>query len=77
MSAISFRLTSGEISSEKDSTRHKTSIMAMLQAFVLIVLGMGVQCQTEYEDRHGMDMNISEQRQCYVFGQCQVMNISL
>ena len=71
---FSSRLASGEISFEIDSTRRKISMTAMLQALkiVLIVFGVGVQCQTEYEDRDGKDMSISEHRQCYVFGQCQV-----
>ena len=51
--------------------------MAMLHAFkiVLIVSVVGVQCERNY-DRDGKDMSISERRQCYVYGQCQVMNIS-
>merc|ERR1712241_1035879 len=57
--------------------RRKISMTAMLQALkiVLILFGVGVQCQTEYDNRDGKDMSISEHRQCYVFGQCQEYSI--
>ena len=53
----------------------KEGPVELLECFTSITLYPQMQCD-DCLDRDGKDMSISEQRQCYVYGQCQVMNVS-